>query len=113
MKNHNEFVFPRKLDVLTGEYIDDLLGTDIQIASGEKSPSSAGNLTLASFTVEPGHIRNIVSCISCVIANFSVSGNTVTVFLAGAASGTAPSPLSIFTVTMRYHLMPVRLSQLP
>ena len=54
MKNHNEFVFPRKLDVLTGEYIDDLLGTDIQIASGEKSPSSSGNLTLASFTVEPG-----------------------------------------------------------
>ncbi len=46
MKNHNEFVFPRKVDVLTGEYIDDLLGTDIQIASGEKSPSSAGDLPL-------------------------------------------------------------------
>ena len=42
MKNHNEFVFQRKLDVLTGEYIDDLLGTDIQIASGEESPSAAG-----------------------------------------------------------------------
>ena len=54
MKNHNQYVFQRKLDTLTGEYIDDLLGTDIQIASGEKSPSSAGNLTLASFTVEPG-----------------------------------------------------------
>ena len=54
MKNHNDFVFQRKLDMLTGEYIDDLLGTDIQIASGEQSPSAAGNLTLASIKVEPG-----------------------------------------------------------
>ena len=54
MKNHNQYVFQRKLDTLTGEYIDDLLGTDIQIASGEQTPSAAGNLTLASFTVEPG-----------------------------------------------------------
>jgi len=54
MKNHNEYTFQRKLDTLTGQYIDDLLGLDIQIASGEESPSSAGNLTLASFTVEPG-----------------------------------------------------------
>jgi|ACXJ01.1.fsa_nt_gi hypothetical protein len=54
MKNHNQYVFQRKLDTLTGEYIDDLLGTDIQIASGEQTPSAAGNLTLASITVEPG-----------------------------------------------------------
>lgn len=54
MKNHNDFIYQRKLDMLTGQYVDDLIGTDIQIASGESSPSSAGNLTLASFTVEPG-----------------------------------------------------------
>ena len=54
MKNHNDFIYQRKLDMLTGQYVDDLIGTDIQIASGEKSPSSSGNLTLASFTVEPG-----------------------------------------------------------
>lgn len=54
MKDHTQFVFGRKLDGLTGEYIDDIVPNDIQIASGEQSPSAAGNLTLASFTVEAG-----------------------------------------------------------
>ena len=39
-----------------------------------------------------------------VIVNSSVSGNTVTVFLAGAASGTAPSTLSS-AVTVHYQII--------
>ena len=39
-----------------------------------------------------------------VIVNSSVSGNTVTVFLAGAASGTAPSTLTS-AVTVHYQII--------
>ena len=39
-----------------------------------------------------------------VIVNFSVSGNTVTVYLAGAASGTAPSTLTS-AVTVHYQIL--------
>ena len=54
MKNHNQFVFERKIDGLTGQYVDNIIPTDIQIASGQESPSAAGNLVLASITVQPG-----------------------------------------------------------
>jgi hypothetical protein len=54
MRNHNEYDYKRVLDMLTGQYIDEAVPTDVQIASGEASPSAAGNLTLATITVLPG-----------------------------------------------------------
>lgn len=54
MRNHGDFVSQRKLDNLTGQYVDDILPTDIQIASGQQTPSAAGSITIASFSVEPG-----------------------------------------------------------
>ena len=73
---------------------------------------AAGNASLSNGDTITTKFKNIVSVGltaesssgNYVIVNFSVSGNTVTVYLAGAASGTAPSTLSS-AVTVHYQII--------
>ena len=54
MKNKDLYSYKRILDMLTGEYVDEAMPTDLQIASNSETPSAAGNFALVTFDVLPG-----------------------------------------------------------
>ena len=79
------------------------LGT-YTMAAGSASLSNGDTITTKFDNIESVQLTAESTTGNYVIANFSVSGNTVTVFLAGAASGTAPSTLSS-AVTVHYQII--------
>ena len=54
MKNKDLFSYKRILDMLTGEYVDEIMPTDMQIAGNSETPSSSGNFALVTFDILPG-----------------------------------------------------------
>ena len=79
------------------------LGT-YKMAAGSASLSNGDTITVKFGTIESVQLTAESTTGNYVIANFSVSGSTVTVYLAGAASGTAPSTLTS-AVTVHYQIM--------
>ena len=79
------------------------LGT-YKMAAGSASLSNGDTITTKFANIESVQLTAESTTGNYVIANFSVSGNTVTVFLAGAASGTAPSTLTS-AVTVHYQII--------
>lgn len=73
-------------------------------ATGNVSLSNGDTITTKFSHIESVGLTAVSSSGNYVIVNFSVSGNTVTVYLAGAASGTAPSTLSS-AVTVHYQII--------
>ena len=69
----------------------------VSLANGDTISVKFDNIESVQLTAES-------STGNYVIVNSSVSGNTVTVFLAGAASGTAPSTLTS-AVTVHYTII--------
>lgn len=66
---------------------------------GSASLANGGTITAANMSVISSVELTAESTTgNYVICNFSISGNVVTVFLAGAASGTAPSTITASTV---------------
>jgi hypothetical protein len=55
VKNLFQYIHERIFDPLIGKENVKSSGTDILIASGQTTPSSAGTFTLASFIVAPGY----------------------------------------------------------
>ena len=78
-------------------------GTYKEVA-GSASLSNGDTITTKFDNIESVQLTAESSTGNYVIVNFSVSGNTVTVFLAGAASGTAPSTLTS-AVTVHYTII--------
>ena len=78
-------------------------GTYKEVA-GSASLSNGDTITTKFDNIESVQLTAESSTGNYVIVNFSVSGNTVTVFLAGAASGTAPSTLTS-AVTVHYQII--------
>jgi hypothetical protein len=74
------------------------------MAAGSASLSNGDTITTKFSNIESVQLTAESTTGNYVIVNFSVSGNTVTVFLAGAASGTAPSTLSS-AVTVHYQII--------
>ena len=79
------------------------LGT-YKMAAGSASLSNKDTITTKFDNIESVQLTAESTTGNYVIVNFSVSGNTVTVFLAGAASGTAPSTLTS-AVTVHYQII--------
>ena len=69
----------------------------VSISNGDAITTRFNNIDSVSLTAES-------TSGNFVIVNFSISGNTVTVYLAGAASGTAPSTLTS-AVTVHYQII--------
>lgn len=78
-------------------------GTYKEVA-GSASLSNGDTITTKFAHIESVGLTAESTSGNYVIVNFSVSGNTVTVYLAGAASGTAPSTLSS-AVTVHYQII--------
>ena len=78
-------------------------GTYKEVA-GSASLSNGDTITTKFSNIEAVQLTAVSSSGNYVIVNFSVSGNTVTVYLAGAASGTAPSTLTS-AVTVHYQII--------
>lgn len=77
------------------------LGT-YKMQEGSASLSNGGTITAANMhKISSVELTAVSTTGNYVIVNFSVSNNVVTVFLAGAASGTAPSTLT-GAVTVHY-----------
>ena len=74
------------------------------MAAGSASLSNGDTITTKFDNIESVQLTAESTTGNYVIVNFSVSVNTVTVFLAGAASGTAPSTLSS-AVTVHYQII--------
>ena len=75
-----------------------------KMATGSASLSNGDTITTKFSHIESVGLTAVSSSGNYVIVNFSVSGNTVTVYLAGAASGTAPSTLTS-AVTVHYQII--------
>ena len=69
----------------------------VSLSNGDTIVTKFDNVEAVSLTAES-------TSGNYVIVNFSISGNTITVFLAGAASGTAPSTLTS-AVTVHYQII--------
>ena len=78
-------------------------GTYKEVA-GSASLSNGDTITTKFANIESVGLTAESKSGNYVIVNFSVSGNTVTVYLAGAASGTAPSTLTS-AVTVHYQIL--------
>ena len=70
---------------------------NVSLSNGDTITTKFGNIESVSLTAES-------TSGNYVIVNFAVTGNTVTVYLAGAASGTAPSTLTS-AVTVHYQII--------
>jgi|ACXJ01.1.fsa_nt_gi hypothetical protein len=79
------------------------LGT-YKMAAGSASLSNGDTITTKFSNIESVQLTAESTSGNYVIVNFAVSGNTVTVYLAGAASGTAPSTLTS-AVTVHYQII--------
>lgn len=69
------------------------LGT-FKMAAGSVSLSNGDTIVTKFSNIESVSLTAETTSGNYVVVNFSISGNTVTVYLAGAASGTAPSTLT-------------------
>lgn len=78
-------------------------GTYKEVA-GSDSLSNGDTITTSFENIESVSLTAESTSGNYVIVNFSISGNTVTVYLAGAASGTAPSTLTS-AVTVHYQIV--------
>ena len=78
-------------------------GTYKEVA-GSASLSNGDTITTKFANIESVGLTAESTSGNYVIVNFAVSGNTVTVYLAGAASGTAPSTLTS-AVTVHYKIL--------
>ena len=78
-------------------------GTYKEVA-GSASLSNGDTITTKFANIESVGLTAESTSGNYVIVNFSVSKNTVTVYLAGAASGTAPSTLTS-AVTVHYQIL--------
>ena len=78
-------------------------GTYKEVA-GSASLSNGDTITTSFENIESVSLTAESTSGNYVIVNFSISGNTVTVYLAGAASGTAPSTLTS-AVTVHYKII--------
>ena len=78
-------------------------GTYKEVA-GSTSLSNGDTITTKFANIESVGLTAESTSGNYVIVNFAVSGNTVTVYLAGAASGTAPSTLTS-AVTVHYQIL--------
>ena len=78
-------------------------GTYKEVA-GSASLSNWDTITTKFANIESVGLTAESTSGNYVIVNFAVSGNTVTVYLAGAASGTAPSTLTS-AVTVHYQIL--------
>lgn len=78
---------------------------EYKFQEGTASISNGGTITAANMgSVLSATLTAESTTGNYVICNFSVSGNVLTVFLAGAASGTAPSTITA-TTTVHYHII--------
>ena len=65
-----------------------------KMSVGSASLANGDTITVKFGTIESVQLTAESTSGNYVVCNFSVSGSTVTVYLAGAASGTAPSTLT-------------------
>lgn len=79
------------------------LGT-YKMATGSASLANGDTITTKFSNIESVSLTAESTSGNYVVVNFSISGNTVTVYLAGAASGTAPSTLT-GSVTVHYQIV--------
>ncbi len=78
---------------------------DYKFTEGSTSLANGGTITAANMgSIISVQLTAESTTGNYVICNFSVSGNVVTVFLAGAASGTAPSTITANT-TVHYSII--------
>ena len=78
---------------------------DYKITEGTASLANGGTITAANMSTIYAVVLTAESTTgNYVICNHSISNNVVTVFLAGAASGTAPSTLS-GNATVHYQII--------
>ena len=78
-------------------------GTYKEVA-GSASRSNGDTITTKFANIESVGLTAESTSGNYVIVNFAVSGNTVNLYIAGAASGTAPSTLTS-AVTVHYQII--------
>lgn len=79
------------------------LGT-YKLVEGSSSLTSGDTITVDLETISSVSLTAESSSGNYVVVNFTVSDNVITVLLAGAASGTAPSTLTS-SVTVHYQVI--------